>query len=221
MYKLGDKLLCLGWDGHHFVEGNVYEVVESTTYKNILGLKNEEGRVVNEAWSTGKWAKKSDHFNVGDKLCWRHKEERLNALNTLKCCVYTVKDTYTAVSDGGFILLGKNTLDYFLVEDPSKLWRDMTPEEKGALLLAHYEGKTIEACYYGDVWFKTNDPAWDNNSFYRVKPEPKRETVTLYNGVENSFDWDLWNKHIDKKHRITFDLIDGEPDCNSIKMEKL
>jgi hypothetical protein len=27
--------------------------------------------------------------------------------------------------------------------DTPKLWRDMTPEEKGALLLAHHEGKVI------------------------------------------------------------------------------
>jgi hypothetical protein len=30
-----------------------------------------------------------------------------------------------------------------------KLWRDMTPEEKGALLLAAHEGKVIE---YDGAW---------------------------------------------------------------------
>lgn len=49
------------------------------------------------------------------------------------------------------------------------------------------------------------------------KPEPKVETVNLY-----SSDC-AYGRLIEamRDHRITFNLIDGEPDCTSIKMEKL
>lgn len=110
-----------------------------------------------------------------------------------------------------------------------KLWRDMTPEEKGALLLAHHEGKVIE--FNGESvvtgewtgWVTCDDDClWDESFLgdgfaYRVRPEPKREPVTLY--------WRKGNpahliEHGDT-HRITFDLIDDKPDCISIRMEEL
>jgi hypothetical protein len=102
----------------------------------------------------------------------------------------------------------------------------MTDAEKGALLLAAHEGKVIE-------WFHPNTSdtigwgvcdddlcLWDDEFCYRIRPEPKRETVTLYGpSSNNSFtgagicDGDT--------HRITFDLIDGKPDPDSIKMERI
>ncbi len=61
--------------------------------------------------------------------------------------------------------------------DTPKLWRDMTPEEKGALLLAHHEGRGIEiATRDHKAWYDAN-PTWQENFAYRVKPEPKVETV--------------------------------------------
>ena len=104
-----------------------------------------------------------------------------------------------------------------------KLWKDMTPEEKGALLLAYHEGKEVE--YYSDVrreWFVTA-PVWAENCAYRVKPKPVVKEVVVHGCKDDdvwSFDslvgpakWDT--------HKITFNLVDGEPDCNSIKMVKL
>jgi hypothetical protein len=54
---------------------------------------------------------------------------------------------------------------------------------------------------------------------YRIHPEPKRETVTLYGQSK----WGYWNdvSTISDTHRITFYLINGEPDCASIKMERV
>lgn len=106
-----------------------------------------------------------------------------------------------------------------------KLWRDMTPEEKGALLLARYEGKQIEVaspqCY---VWFPAKS-TWFNELAYRIKPEPKRETVTLTSwGTLNQWlrDGDLSKVHKDnRKYKITFDTIDGKPDPSSINIEEL
>jgi hypothetical protein len=51
-------------------------------------------------------------------------------------------------------------------------------------------------------------------------PEPKRETVTLYGCREND-KWGFSEKRPDDTHRITFDLIDSKPDCDSIRMEEL
>ena len=100
----------------------------------------------------------------------------------------------------------------------------MTPEEKGALLLAHHEGKVIEIYSILDPrkgWIEATGVMekshWIDGRAYRVRPEPKRETVTLY-----------WKKRQgafaslsvgNSTHKITFDLIDGQPDLSSVRME--
>ena len=99
--------------------------------------------------------------------------------------------------------------------DTPKLWRDMTPEEKGALLLAAHEGDVIQAhCeIYG--WVRVY-PNWDTDRAYRIKPESKVKVVTL-NG-DGGYYWGIGlNEH--DTHKITFNLIDGKPDCASVKME--
>lgn len=52
---------------------------------------------------------------------------------------------------------------------------------------------------------------------YRVKIEPKVGTVTVY-GTDR-----VYGPHLigAATHKITFTTIDGEPDCTSVKMEKL
>lgn len=55
------------------------------------------------------------------------------------------------------------------------LWHEMTPEQKGALLLAHHEGKPIECILPSnpcDVWDAVDRPGWVGDFAYRVKPEP-------------------------------------------------
>lgn len=99
------------------------------------------------------------------------------------------------------------------------IWRDMTPEEKGALLLAHHEGKVIE--HYGKThgkWF-TSQPVWNFNLAYRIKPQPKVDVVTIY-GNKNQWEADTVQSPADT-HRITFNTIDGKPDPASIKMTAL
>jgi len=108
--------------------------------------------------------------------------------------------------------------------DEPKLWRDMTPEEKGELLLAHHEGKVIDA--YSTrykVWVEVK-PNWYNQTAYRIRPEPERKTVKFYGSVDRDHDGNLhfFNLPYDRQtHTVTFDVIDGEPDTSSIKMEKL
>jgi len=94
-------------------------------------------------------------------------------------------------------------------------WKDLTDEEKGALLLAWYEGKELQCAPGGGSWVHMTSGALPVSSIYRVKPEPKRETVTLYGSAIPD------RRPPVDTHRITFDLIDGEPDCDSIRMEEL
>jgi hypothetical protein len=58
------------------------------------------------------------------------------------------------------------------VAEPKK-WQDMTPEEKGALLLAHHEGKEIQI-WCVDEWVTSRDPAWAGHCTYRVEPPEPR-----------------------------------------------
>lgn len=67
-----------------------------------------------------------------------------------------------------------------------KTWGEMTPEEKGALLLAHHEGKAIE--FMNRL---TGEWTYDYNPFqpphckleYRVKPEEPRVEEKVFDGV--------------------------------------
>ena len=84
-----------------------------------------------------------------------------------------------------------------------KKWQDMTPEEKGALLLARHEGRSIERYHHGE-WTEISQPNFNIFWAYRVKPEPKVEVVEIC--------------HRQLEHYIRFNMIDGKPDCASIKM---
>jgi len=107
--------------------------------------------------------------------------------------------------------------------DTPKLWLDMTPEEKGALLLAIHEGKDVEwhnpVTMSPGMWAE-HRPSYHVNDVcaYRVKPEPERETIVLYDQCPT-----IWTdcNPCDAEYRITFETIDGEPDCASIKMERI
>ena len=110
-----------------------------------------------------------------------------------------------------------------LYEEPKSptLWRDMTLEEKGALLLAHHEGKEIEYYSYGIGWV-TERPNFFGWCAYRIKPEPKVEVVVLLGGKDYLWAFeDHTEGGMHNTHRITFNTIDGKPDPASIKMTAL
>lgn len=157
---------------------------------------------------------------------------------------YRYKHTIACVSDG--IYYSKDTggelgdaVPWRIVSrasdpDTPKLWRDMTREEKGALLLAAHEGKVIE--YEAHGWRATaaNDPGWFDDTAYRIRPEPKRETVTLRGGnfgKNGAVAWSFRHSgHIGPDtHRITFDLLDGNippgiytsPEGHNIEVERI
>jgi len=112
-----------------------------------------------------------------------------------------------------------------------KIWEDMTPEEKGALLLAEHEGKTIEWRALVSVPWREQRrkmPEYHFNLYYRVKPEPKREMVEASLCIIKSGT----SLHMRPSYRahhygedgafyftLTFDIIDGKLDPSSIKIK--
>jgi hypothetical protein len=106
-------------------------------------------------------------------------------------------------------------------EPAPKLWKDMTDEERVDAL---YDG--LKGCPPGTTGKDRIKLVL--SSLGEVRPEPKRETVTLTGanfGTANLAEW-KWSfrqsGHIGQEtHRITFDLIDGEPDPASIRIERL
>lgn len=114
------------------------------------------------------------------------------------------------------------------MSDTPKTWGEMSNVEKGALLLAHHESPGSVEFYNGSVgWETLVGLGWLSETAYRIKPEPKRETVALA-GLLSATVAGLWEfDTMTSPHKeeadyiITFDTIDGEPDCTSIKMERI
>lgn len=68
--------------------------------------------------------------------------------------------------------------------DEYPVWSDMTPEQKGAILLAFHEGATIECrqdYLVPPQWWRDENPTWNKDCAYRVRPsapEPTTSTST-------------------------------------------
>lgn len=95
--------------------------------------------------------------------------------------------------------------------DTPKLWKDMTPEEKGALLLANLENQIIE--WYDTlvgVWHIEELYDWDPSLSYRVKPKPVEEELHLYfdkygRTTSSNADW-----------VVTVTFVDGVPNPTAL-----
>ena len=100
-------------------------------------------------------------------------------------------------------------------------WGEMTPEEQGALLLAHHNGSTIQMLWWSGIWFTRDEPNWSPNVSYRqcMPIEPVVVTHEFYGAADTSFLGDF-TAGCDT-HKITFNTSDGEPDCESVLMTKL
>jgi hypothetical protein len=115
--------------------------------------------------------------------------------------------------------------DWELVCDPSDLtWGDMTPEQQGALLLAHHQGKTIEMLlvYSRDWHTLTDKPEFRPEYAYRVKPEPVVVHHEMHSGDQDGDIYGFsWVKCSDSTYVLTYDTEDGVPVCSSVKLSKL
>ena len=110
--------------------------------------------------------------------------------------------------------------------DTPSTWGELTDAEKGALLLAEYEGGNFTLQYRhdpSDTWGEKHiRDGFGDDVTYRIKPEPVVETVTLSVGDPEG----KWINACDPKsffvsHTITFTTKDGEPDLASITMERI
>jgi hypothetical protein len=103
--------------------------------------------------------------------------------------------------------------------DGPKLLRDMTDAEIGALLRANMRGKIIQGRYSSDrVWRDfTSAPKWLPYAYYRIKPEPTRETVTI--AIDGNGDV-MGAEHPSDEYRIQFDRVDGVIDRSSLRWEE-
>lgn len=107
------------------------------------------------------------------------------------------------------------------LEDGSTV--DLTAIEKPLGLLSEGVKAALLNCkltyqYFSNKgWNESDNPIWTRSIAYRVKPQPKIETVTIR---ANDLSFGFQTVAV-QGHEITFNLIDGVPDCNSIKMEKL
>jgi hypothetical protein len=123
---------------------------------------------------------------------------------------YTIND----YGDIKYYATGDTNVSHFRLisraSEAPKTWAEMTPEEKGALLLAHHEGKVIEV-YGGNGWWSPCN-LWADEDAYRIRPEPVREVVKLA----------VWRNEGHFYEDVgTIEIVDGIPDCDSINMERI
>jgi hypothetical protein len=103
--------------------------------------------------------------------------------------------------------------------DGPKLLRDMTDAEIGALLRANMRGKIIQGIYSSDrVWRDfTSAPKWLPYAYYRIKPEPTRETVEI------PIDRDGFVSDVlqdDSQGLIVVEVVDGKIDPDTLRWEE-
>lgn len=109
-----------------------------------------------------------------------------------------------------------------------RTWGEMTPEEKGVLLLAEHEGKAIEVWGASSQCWVACNPGWYAEAAYRVRPECEIASINIFCapgfGVEACVGTD-WPP----THKIILELLDNElmtgiftnEDGDIIKIEKL
>lgn len=116
--------------------------------------------------------------------------------------------------------------------DTPKTWGEMTDAEQRDVSHAAMKGKTIEldAGSFGWAEWDGETPLCLVHHPIRIKPEPKRETVTIDLASASGGKWyQPGSPGSPETHRITFDTIDGKPATGEfrndngdvIKMEEL
>jgi hypothetical protein len=142
--------------------------------------------------------------------------------------VYKTGDIFTLeLNDYGNVGIGlsNGTLgDWELMAPIDLTWGDMTPEQQGALLLAHHQGKTIEVkAQVPDRWIKVKQPMFTKSSYYyRTEPEPVVVHHKRYAGLCKGDLGAIWKgQYSDAAYELTYDTEDGVPVCSSVKLSKL
>lgn len=187
--ECGDVVECLLWGDGDACEGTNPHYIRDGKHGVVAYESNDDSASYFSLWSKSIFRLVSRANSV--KVC---RGDSVGP-DVAKVILEVIDDVFSSTSD-----------------DKPKTWGEMTDAEKGALLLAAHEGKEIE-CSVNSFHWGTVNPDWASALYYRVKPEPVRETVTI-----NS--WEVATDVL-KGHRITFDTIDGVPDCASVEMEEI
>lgn len=90
-----------------------------------------------------------------------------------------------------------------------KEWKDLTTEEKGALLLHEFEGGKIEWSAFGTTWSEGGIEG-HHNLFYRAKKPSIIRNLYVY---LNEDDYNLTKVG-------TVEMVDGKPDMTTFKPEE-
>lgn len=107
----------------------------------------------------------------------------------------------------------------------TRKWVEMTPDEKGELLLAWHEGIDIEvsACAFHTYILVKNDgskPFFFDNVYYRIaKKKPVSEIVTMY--ASSNMKGFGKTRGIKSRYQITFTKTNGVPDCDTVIMSEV
>lgn len=240
-YKVGDKVKVTGDEGTHGF--NIGEVVTIRDFDSVdpeYRAHNDEG--VDYWVSEGELSPILENEQDSDAPTGTLEELDLKPGDVVEFVrvadgflidyehfvgsTWVVEDSesvYSSALDDRFYFGAAHTFKLISRESDSRvLFKDLTPEEKGALLLAQYEDKEIQ--FYSDMlgeWIPC-ELGSDGDLVYRVKPESEVETVTMYGGFFTDH-WDFISSDCEDKvtHMITFTTTDGKPDLESIKMEEL
>ena len=105
-------------------------------------------------------------------------------------------------------------------DDEYLTWGDMTPEAKGALLLAEHDGVVIQEWNDGwKLWQFTDCSSRYNDTKYRVPPAVPVIVAYEVFGRPGFF----WGSITDNRdtHKMTYNTIDGVIDCASVRMVEL
>lgn len=116
----------------------------------------------------------------------------------------------------------ETTMDIYSLEKPFG-WLDEATQQA---LKDHYNSGGKLEIYAADGWVTRSKGdgclvGWYKALVHRAVKKPEVTEKTLY-GNKDSF-WYNWydDDQGDPTHKIAFNIVDGVPDCNSIRMEKL
>jgi hypothetical protein len=202
--KPGDVVGCVGWtddDDSNFFVGTQYTIMK----KHPKGYYDDLCAVGQDGWE------RVD--KEGAKMLFRIISRASDTERDSKPADVRGDECHTPLADMGFSTVEATVSGVYHDPATPKTWGEMTDEEKGALLLAHHQGKVIEFVNDCDVrdWKKAV-PRWADFCSYRVRPpEPKRETVTLsgwWIGAKY-FAASTGGRLANDTHRITLPSLDG------------
>lgn len=168
-------------------------------------------------------------FKIGDKVKFRYPLYPSDPPGTVEDVQYFCGDSWVVVLWNNGVIqhvpaqwLVKVTeetkettsMDIYNITTPFGLLDKATQEA----LKAHK--KDFEYYLFG-CWRTIRNPSFSLDTVYRAVKAPVVETINLYGVAKGVAFCDGERRRSFDTHKITFNIVEGVPDCNSIKMEEL